>query len=458
MEAGMGDRGRFATHLFECLPGQDKQGADPPTRPVLDRLKRNATVTSNLPDKFRWEQRIRGLRKHVEISSNRDLNRLALHTTLHQLAWYIYAVFSPAFLLRQGLSLAEVFLSFTLIVFLRLVFRNLVMMSVMRIGVRATLVIGTLLYAVQSPLLALVHGPDVMLLVYCAISALAQAFYWTGYQTTFAAVGDAGCRGHQVGWRQILIAIAGIIGPAIGGLVLAKFGAWAAFGTAAVIELGAIAPLLTLADVPVARAAPQGAYPAAKWGALLLATDGWIVTSSVWIWILVMFRALGLHYDAFGGGVAIASLAGALGGFVLGRFIDIGHGRRATWLSAIVLAVSLTIKALCGTDPVVVLTVAALTGLFGGLYVPSLMTVVYNEAKHSPCPFRFQFVAEAGWDIGAATASLLVAGLLATGAPLQPIILLALPMVVVQARILAARYAARGSAADLLSLPASPGP
>jgi hypothetical protein len=41
---------------------------------------------------------------------------------------------------------------------------------------------------------------------------------------------------------------------------------------------------------------------------------------------------------------------------------------------------------------------------------------------------------------------------------LQPIILLALPMVVVQARILAARYAARGSAADLLSLPASPGP
>jgi len=96
--------------------------------------------------------------------------------------------------------------------------------------------------------------------------------------------------------------------------------------------------------------------------------------------------------------------------------------------------------------------------LFGGLYVPSLMTVVYNEAKHSPCPFRFQFVAEAGWDIGAATASLLVAGLLATGAPLQPIILLALPMVVVQARILAARYAARGSAADLLSLPASPGP
>jgi DHA1 family inner membrane transport protein len=379
----------------------------------------------------------------LKISSNRDLNRLALHTTLHQLAWAIYAVFSPVFLLRQGLFAAAIFLSFALIVGLRFLFRGLVLMTVMRIGLRRTLVVGTFLYGLQSPFLALVHGPGIALLSYCAISAIAQAFYWTCYQATFSAAGDIGSRGHQIGWRQILIAIASIIGPVVGGIIFATAGPWAALGTAAVIEFCAIVPLLRLTELPVARLAPQNAYPAAKWGALLLATDGWIFNSSVWIWSITMFQSLGLRYDTFGGGIAGGSLAGAVGGFVLGHFIDIGHGRRATWLSATVLAVTLLIKSFCGTDPVVVLTVAIITSLFGGLYVPSLMTVVYNEAKRSPCPFRFQFVAEAGWDVGAAMACLCVWALSAAGVPLQPIILLALPMVAIQAHLLVDRYAAR---------------
>lgn len=383
------------------------------------------------------------LENTLKISPNRDLNRLALHTTLHQLAWAIYSVFSGVFLLRQGLSPAAIFLSFALIVGFRLLFRGLVLMSVTRIGLRRTFVVGTFLYGVQSPLLALVHGLGGALLFYCVMSAIAQAFYWTCYQATFSAVGDVDSRGHQVGWRQFLVAIAGIVGPAAGGIILATSGAWVAFGTAAVIELGAMIPLFRLAEVPIARLAPQDAYPAASRGGLLLATDGWIFNSVAWAWSLIMFQALGARYDAFGCGIAVASLAGALGGIVLGYFIDIGHGGRATWLSAVVLVISLIIKVLCGTDPVFVLTVAIGTALFGGLYIPSLMTAVYNEAKRSPCPFRFQFVAEAGWDVGGAIACLFAAAMCAEGFSLQAVILLALPMVALQAWLLIGSYAER---------------
>ena len=42
--------------------------------------------------------------------NNRDLNRLAVHSTMHQLALAISSAFSAVFLLREGLSPAAIFL------------------------------------------------------------------------------------------------------------------------------------------------------------------------------------------------------------------------------------------------------------------------------------------------------------------------------------------------------------
>src|SRR5262249_27955402 len=61
------------------------------------------------------------------------------------------------------------------------------------------------------------------------------------------------------------------------------------------------------------------------------------------------------------------------------------------------------------------------------LYVPTLMTAMYNLAKRAPCPLRFHFACEGGWDVGGAGAALLIAGVLALGVPLRDALLLALP-------------------------------
>ena len=60
------------------------------------------------------------------------------------------------------------------------------------------------------------------------------------------------------------------------------------------------------------------------------------------------------------------------------------------------------------------------------LYIPTLMTAVYNLAKGSACVLRFHIATEGGWDAGGASACLLAAALLWTGAPLSLAILLAL--------------------------------
>ena len=64
--------------------------------------------------------------------------------------------------------------------------------------------------------------------------------------------------------------------------------------------------------------------------------------------------------------------------------------------------------------------------LVPALYVPTLMTAVYNQAKRSPCALRFHIAAEAGWDTGAAIACLAAAILLWAGVPLSFGILLSL--------------------------------
>jgi DHA1 family inner membrane transport protein len=165
-----------------------------------------------------------------------------------------------------------------------------------------------------------------------------------------------------------------------------------------------------------------------------------------------MFQSAGARFDTFGGLLAAAALAGALSGILLGRFIDLGHARRLTWANAAILAGSLIFKSICGEDPVPVIVVAICTTLLGGLYIPTLMTAVYNEAKASPCPLRFQFAAEGGWDAGGTLVCLISAAFCAANLPLQLVILLALPMVAVQTRLLMFSFGKNGRARPAATL------
>jgi hypothetical protein len=379
--------------------------------------------------------------------TNRDINLLAVHTTLHKFAWAGSGVFIGVYLYRAGIPLATIFLAFAAIYVARFILRPLVVMVAPVIGVRATLIFGTLLHAAQYPALALIHGVGFDFVLFCAITAIGWVFYWTCYHAVFSALGDADRRGSQVGARQVLGSVAAVLGPAVGGIVLTAFGPWAAFGAAAIVEAAAIAPLFWISDPYVERVAPKGVYAASMVGMQLFATDGWILGSSVMAWTIIMFQALDARFDELGGLLAVSAFAGAIGGAVLGRLIDLGHTRHAMWINASVIALILGAKSVCGTDPVLVSAVAIGAMLFGGLYTPTLMIALYNEAKASPCTLRFQVAAEGGWDAGALCACLASAGLLDAGAPLQTAIALAIPMVPVQAWLLRRSYSKRRPAA-----------
>jgi hypothetical protein len=286
-------------------------------------------------------------------------------------------------------------------------------------------VAGTILSALQYPFLAEVHGLGWNLLALCLIAALGDTIYWSTYHAYFAALGDHENRGQQIGAREAIAAIVGILSPLATGWMLVAFGPRVAFGAAAIVLFLSALPLLWTPNVAVARHVP-GAFKAAIPGMLLFFTDGWVAVGFYFVWQIALFLSLGESFMAFGGALAVAALVGAISGLLLGRHIDAGHGTKAVWLALGIMAVVTVLRAAAVSNAAVAVLANALGSLSACLYVPTQMTAVYNLAKRSPCVLRFQIMAEGGWDMGGASSCLVAALLIAIGLPLSVGILLSL--------------------------------
>jgi hypothetical protein len=357
--------------------------------------------------------------------TNRAVNLLNLHYGLHALAMNGAGVFWAVYLLKAGVPVPAVFAALALLLAGRFLFRPTIILLAPRFGLRALVAFGTVFSALQYLFLAEVRGVDLMLLALCIVGAIGDTFYWTCYHAYFAALGDAEHRGKQIGTREAIASLTAIIGPLIGGWALVMLGPRAAFGAAAIVHALSALPFLGTPDVRVKATAP-GAFGSALPSVLLFAADGWIVSGFLFAWQIALFLTLGESFTAFGGVLALAALVGAAAGLLLGKHIDGGRGLPAVWLTFASLAAVTVLRAI-STEIVAMAVIAnALGALAVCLYMPTLMTAVYNQAKRSPCPLRFHVATEAGWDIGGAVGCIAMATLSTLGAPLSFAILLSL--------------------------------
>ncbi|OYV32621.1 MAG: hypothetical protein B7Z80_26350 [Rhodospirillales bacterium 20-64-7] len=58
-----------------------------------------------------------------------------------------------------------------------------------------------------------------------------------------------------------------------------------------------------------------------------------------------------------------------------------------------------------------------LAAAVGGLYVPTLMSVIYDRAKRSGSAYQFHLSAESGWDAGCILGCIASAAVACTGVP-----------------------------------------
>ncbi len=372
---------------------------------------------------------------------NSAVNRLGINYGFYALAVSGGWSFATVFLLKTGVPIPAVFGALTLIVLGRFIVRPLVVILAPRCGLKPLLAFGTLFSGVQYLLIAGIHEIGLMLLVFCAAAAIGDAFYWTSHHAYFAKTGDAEHRGHQISAREAFASASAIAGPLLGGWALTHFGPQFSFGVAAAVHVLAALPLIGMPAVRIEREVP-GAFRAARFGVLLFAADGWIAVGYYFVWQIALFFSLGESYAAYGGVLASAAVVGAIGGLVLGRHIDGGHGGKAVWITFLAMTVVILFRAGATHNAALAVVANALGALSSCLYIPTLMTAVYNQAKISPCALRFHAAAEGGWDIGCACGCLVAAIMTGLGAPLSSVILLSMAGVAVSFMLLRRHYAA----------------
>ena len=374
---------------------------------------------------------------------NTTVNLLNLHYGIFALVMNGAGVFICVYLLKAGLPMPGVLAAMAGILLARFAIRPTIVPLAVRFGLQRMLIVGTMLKAMQYPIIAYVHGANAALYVMILVAAIGDTVYWSCYHAYMAALGDHEHRGHQISMREAIAALAGIVSPILTGWLLITFGPLAAFGTASVINLIAMVPLFWTPNVAVVPQVP-GAFRAALPGVLFFAADGWIGSGTVFVWQIALFVSLGGSFMNFGGAMAIAALVGAAAGLFLGRHIDAGHGNRAVFLALGPLAAMVLLRAASAGHPALAVAANALAYAGSCLYVPTLMTAVYNIAKSSPCPLRFHVATEGGWDAGGASGSLAAALLLWLGAPLSAALLLPLVGVTAAFVMLRRYYAALG--------------
>jgi hypothetical protein len=351
--------------------------------------------------------------------TNRQVRLITIHCGLYQLAGALAGGFIGAYLLQLGYGLPAALLAYAALLAVRFCVRFVSLAVVRRFGYRAAFMLGAGLAAIQFPLL--IGAADVAWLsAWVALVSVAESLYWPVYHCAAAIAGGGERRGRELGARAAVVAAVGVIGPLAGGFLLGRLPPAVDFLIAAALMASSLLPVAMLDTIPAGPVPrPREALDLVdRLGTLTFAADGFMASGLGLAWPMVLFSSLGSHYEAFGLANAAAGLVGAVTGLACGHGVDLGHRRRYLVIVAGALAFGFALR-LGASWSATAATIANLSGAaINGLYVPVLMSVVYDRAKLTGAAYRFHFAAEAGWDTGAAIGCVAAAAAVwATGVP-----------------------------------------
>ncbi len=337
---------------------------------------------------------------------NKTFNLMYWHSGFQSVAASGGESFAFIYLLKAGISVPVVLLCIGLMFASRLVFRKLVLPVAKRFGLRNTLIFGIALEASTYPVLSQITAVGPLLVGYLALWAISSSFYWTTYHGYVARIGDNDHGGKQVSGIEFIATLVGIVAPIASGLMLTYFNPLVAFSVVGLAMAASAFPILWGPNLQVEQ---HVVMPSMRNAWLAMFSDGIRSGCFHFTWLIALFITLHSSFTAFGGTLAFAGIAGAIGGLFIGRTIDLGHGKRALQIALAGLTVAILLRAF-GYSAVwsAVLANAAATVAWPP-YITAFNSRIYHLARQTPCMLRFHVVVEGGWDAGVAVACLFAA-------------------------------------------------
>lgn len=179
--------------------------------------------------------------------STREVKELTFSMMLREFAGSAIMLFEPIYLYQNGFSIPAIFLFFAAIYALYLALLPLGGKFIRAHGYEHGIVYSTpFLVLYYLSLLAVSASPYAVIPAVICI-ALSKTLFWTGFHADFARYGSVkGAQGRELSAFAIASSLASIMGPLVGGAVLALFGFTPLFiGVAALLMISNLPLLLT---------------------------------------------------------------------------------------------------------------------------------------------------------------------------------------------------------------------
>jgi MFS transporter, DHA1 family, inner membrane transport protein len=309
-------------------------------------------------------------------------------------------VFGIVYLYELNISFSSIFLVYGGIQLLRLLIRPLIVKWAARLGLKKSLIIGTLLSAGTYLILSQVHGISTWLGVFIVWSAISEAMYWTSYHVYFATLSTENKRGENIGTKEALVTVVKAFAPAASGLAIIHFGFSMSFALASVFVILAAIPLLFLPAIDTIQPPSfKEAWGSSDKRGFLAHFGNGLYGAGLATWSLIVFLLV-TDYAIAGGLASLVIVFQVIAFLLIGRFIDRGHGRLIAHTALGLLAIVILGRIGLARDIPIIILFDIIYAVANCFYGPILDTILYNSTATAKSAWGFQLVSEASVDVG----------------------------------------------------------
>jgi len=161
---------------------------------------------------------------HLHFLANRELNELYASIAIRHFALSMISIFIPIFLLKIGFTITQTLAFYTIITITHAFFSLPVAKIAGKYGFKHLIIFSIPLRLIFYSLLYTLEHSPLFFFILPLIIGIERSLFWTGYHVDFAKFSDQKNRARELGTAKIIISLATITGPLLGGLFITNIG------------------------------------------------------------------------------------------------------------------------------------------------------------------------------------------------------------------------------------------